>query len=500
MQKVIPHFINGKILDYRNKSTPSIITNPALGTPVGEVYFAEAGLIAEAIAAAKSAYATWSVLPVVKRARILFKFKQLLEENLQNLAEIITVEHGKTLDDAKGEMLRGIEVVEFACGIAYLLKGAYTENVGTQVDSYSVRYPLGICVGFTPFNFPAMVPLWMFPLAIACGNCFILKPSEKVPTLAVRLAELFCKAGLPPGVLQVIHGDKSVVDVLLESPEVHAVSFVGSTPVAKYVYAAAAKFGKRVQALGGAKNHCVVMPDADLESVINSIKGAAFGAAGQRCMSLSVVVAVGEYNADQLVARLIEALNDIRIGNGSKDDVDMGPIQNAAHRDNIIKVLENGIAAGAKLVVDGREFSITKKGKGFFLGPSLFDHVTTDMDLYKQEIFGPVLCLVRVHDLDSAINIINEHAYGNGAAIYTQSGYAARKFSSTVQAGMVGVNVPIPVPMAFYSFGGWKNSMFGHANMYGLEGINFYTKLKTITARWPEIDFEATDFQMPVMN
>jgi len=498
MVKVIPHFVNGKLVEVQHKDNPTIIMNPALGTPSAELYFADPELIQIAIAGAKAAFVSWSAVPVVKRARVLFKFKQLLEENLQSLAEIITAEHGKTLEDAKGEMQRGIEVVEFACGIPHLLKGTFSDNVGTQVDSYTMRHPLGVCAGFTPFNFPAMVPMWMFPLAIACGNSFILKPSEKVPSLSVKLAQLFLQAGLPPGVLQVIHGDKTVVDTLIEDPNVQAISFVGSTPVAKYIYATSAMFGKRVQALGGAKNHCIVMPDADITSAINSIKGAAFGAAGQRCMSISVVVVVGEYMADRVVVELNESLRDIRVGNGSKDNIDMGPIQNATHRDNIIAMIENGIAAGARLIVDGRDFEISKKSKGFFLGPTLFDYVTTDMEIYQKEIFGPVLCVVRATDLDSAIKIVNDHPYGNGAAIYTQSGSAARKFAATVEAGMVGINVPIPVPMAFYSFGGWKQSMYGHANMYGQDGVNFYTKLKTITARWPEISNTMAQFEMPV--
>jgi malonate-semialdehyde dehydrogenase (acetylating)/methylmalonate-semialdehyde dehydrogenase len=499
MQKVIPHFINGNLVYIHAKTPPSIIMNPALGTPIAELYFADAAMIQQAIFGAKSAFKSWAALPVVKRARILFKFKQLLEEKLLDLAEIITAEHGKTLDDAKGEMLRGIEIIEFACGIPHLLKGSFSDNVGTNVDSYTMRQPLGVCVGFTPFNFPAMVPMWMFPIAIACGNCFILKPSEKVPSLSVKLAELFSQAGLPPGVLQVIHGDKTVVDCLLESPDVQAVSFVGSTQVAKYIYATSAKYGKRVQALGGAKNHGIVMPDAELSSAVNSIKGAAFGAAGQRCMSISVVIAVGDYIADMLIAELRETLQDIRIGNGAKDDIDMGPIQNAAHRDNILAMIEKGLTAGAKLVVDGRDFAITKKSKGFFLGPSVFDYVTSDMEIYQQEIFGPVLCIMRAPDLNAALKIINDNAYGNGAAIYTQSGAVAHKFAANVQAGMVGINVPIPVPMAFYSFGGWKQSMFGHANMYGQEGVNFYTKLKTVTARWPEVQ-QYAEYEMPVSN
>lgn len=498
MQRIVPHFVNGKTVAQVNEEAHGSVFNPALGTVIGEVHFADPNLIATAINGAVAAFTAWSALPVVKRARILFKFKELLEDKILELAEIITNEHGKTIDDAKGEILRGIEVVEFACGIPYLLKGSFSENVATQVDSYTLRQPLGVCAGFTPFNFPAMVPMWMFPIAIACGNCFILKPSERVPSLAVKLAELLDQAGLPPGVFQVLHGDKNVVDALIAAPEVQAISFVGSTAVAKQIYQNSALNGKRVQALGGAKNHCVVMPDADIDYAVSSIQGAAFGAAGQRCMSISVVVAVGDYTADLLVAKLSESLHNIRIGNGSKDNVDMGPIQNAMHRDKIITMLNSGVAAGAKLVVDGRDFDIVKKGKGFFLGPSLFDCVTPDMEIYQCEIFGPVLCLVRSPDLATAIKIINDHPYGNGSAIYTQNGAAARQFSHEVQVGMVGVNVPIPVPMAFYSFGGWKDSKFGDANMYGIEGVNFYTKLKTVTSRWPELGHISSGYNIPV--
>ncbi len=498
MQKNIPHFVNGKLVEPRFKDRHLTIMNPALGIPTAELWFADDELITVAIQGALTAYSTWSLVPAVRRVRVLFKFKQLLEDNLLELAEIITAEHGKTIEDAKGEMQRGIEVVEFACGIPHLLKGSFSENVATNVDSYTIRQPLGVCVGFTPFNFPAMVPMWMFPIAIACGNTFILKPSEKVPTLSVELAKLFHEAGLPPGVLQVIHGDKAVVDALLKAPQVQAVSFVGSTAVAKQIYATSAQYGKRVQALGGAKNHCVVMPDADMDMVVSGIRGAAFGAAGQRCMSISVVVAVGEYTADHLAIRLKADLQEIRIGNGAKSGIDMGPVQNAAHRDSIISMIEKGIEAGAHLVVDGRAFEIAQKSKGFFLGPSLFDYVTADMEIYQQEIFGPILCIMRTKDLESAIDIINNHQYGNGTAIYTQSGAAARMFVTNIQSGMVGVNVPIPVPMAFYSFGGWKNSKFGDANMYGPEGVNFYTKLKIVTSRWPELGHDEPTYAMPV--
>jgi len=500
MQKIIGHFINGNLVKKLNFSLSVPVLNPALGSIIADLHFANPSLITEAIDGAKRAFAAWSIVPPVKRARVLFKAKQLIEQHLDDLAQIITEEHGKTLEDAKNEIQRGIEIIEFACGIPNLLKGGFSENAATHVDSYTLRQALGVCVGFTPFNFPAMVPMWMFPIAIACGNTFILKPSEKVPSLSVKLAELFHQAGLPAGVLQVVHGAKEVVDQLLESPDVKAVSFVGSTPVAQYVYAKSAHFGKRVQALGGAKNHCIVMPDADIDYVVNSIKGAAFGAAGQRCMSISVVVTVGDYTADHLVDKLHESLEAIKIGNGTKDKIEMGPIQNEAHRARIISMIESGVASGAKLIIDGREHVEARKSKGFFLGPSLFDYVTADMEIYQQEIFGPVLCVVRTDSLEQAINLINNNPYGNGTAIFTQSGAVARKFSSDVQAGMVGINVPIPVPMAFYSFGGWKQSLFGDSNVYGPESINFYTKLKTVTTRWPNVQENTPDFGMPIVT
>lgn len=491
MQKIIGHFVNGCVVKQLNEGEYAPIINPASGQQIADLHFAKPELTAQAIAVAKAAFSVWSVVPAVKRARILFKFKSLVEEHITALATLISEENGKTLADAINEMLRGIEVIEFACGIPSLQKGNFSENVGTQVDSYTIRQPLGVCVGFTPFNFPAMVPMWMFPIAIACGNSFILKPSEKVPSLAVKLAELFHQAGLPAGVLQVVHGAKKVVDQLLAAPDIHAVSFVGSTAVAQYIYATAASFGKRVQALGGAKNHCVVMPDADIESAVASIKGAAFGAAGQRCMSISVVVTVGDDTAKQFIASLSAELQRINLA-------DIGPIQNENHRAKIISMIDKGVYAGAKLIIDGREHSEFKKSRGFFLGPTLFDNVTTNMGIYQQEIFGPVLCIVRVDTLEQALKIINDNPYGNGTAIFTQSGAVARKFSTEVQVGMVGVNVPIPVPMAFYSFGGWKQSLFGDSNVYGSAAVNFYTKLKTVTTRWPDVQEKMTDFGMPV--
>lgn len=490
MYTAIPHFIHGKIEPSQGiNAYPLPVFNPASGLQIAELYNASPALIAQAINNAKTAFIGWSKTPVTKRTRVLFKYKQLLEEKILELAEIINQENGKTFEDAKTEVLRGIEVVEFACGMPHLIRGNFSNEVATEVDSYSLRQPLGICVGLTPVNFPAMVPMWMFPLAIACGNVFILKPSEKVPTASIKLAELFSQAGLPDGVLQILQGDKFVANILLEHPDVQAISFVGSTPVAKHVYTTGTKHGKRVQALGGAKNHCVIMPDANLEQAVNGLVGSAFGAAGQRCMAVSVAVVVGDKFADTFVNKLINAVKSLDINN-------ISPIQSTAHRDNIILLIKQGIVSSAKLILDGR-VNTKSKAAGFFLGPSVFDYVTADMDIYRQEIFGPVLCIMRVDDLETAIKLINNHQYGNGAAIYTQSGEIAREFTISVQAGMVGVNIPIPVPMAFYSFGGWKQSMFGNSNVYGLEGVNFYTKLKTVTVRWPEVNSQHVNFVMP---
>ncbi len=472
------------------------VTNPATGQVTRRVPLCSEDVIDQAARAASAAFPGWRDAPVLRRARVMQKFLDLMQKNQKSLAAIITGEHGKTLPDAMGEVQRGIEVVEFACGIPQLLKGEFSENVGTGVDIHTVRQPVGVCAGITPFNFPAMVPLWMFPMAIACGNTFILKPSEKVPSAAIRMAELFKEAGLPDGVFNVVHGDKVAVDALLNHPLVNAVSFVGSTPIAKYIYETCARNGKRVQALGGAKNHAVVLPDADLEFSADALIGAAYGSAGERCMAISAVVAVAGA-ADPLISLLKKKAQAIRIGPGDRDGVEMGPLITAEHRDKVSGFVEKGISEKAKVVLDGRK---TGMQEGFFLGPTLFDNVTRDMEVYKNEIFGPVLVVLRVKTLDEAIEIVNANPYGNGTAIFTESGGAARRFQNEVQVGMVGINVPIPVPVAFYSFGGWKNSLFGDLHVHGMEGVKFYTRTKVVTTRWPHQDTPAPGLNMPTLG
>ena len=433
---------------------------------------------------------------------MLYRFKSLLEEHADELASLISRQHGKTHGDALGELERGIEVVEFACGGPHLLKGEVTDSVGTNVDSHSLRQPLGVVAGITPFNFPVMVPLWMFPVAIACGNTFVLKPSERAPSAPVRVAELLSEAGVPDGVLNVVHGDKVAVDALLGHAAVQAVSFVGSTRVARHVYTTGAANGKRVQALGGAKNHMVIMPDADLDKAADALMGAAFGSAGERCMAISVAVPVTDAVADELVARLKARVETLRVGPGDDEETEMGPLVSREHLERVTGYIDSGVSEGADLVVDGRTFEMDREGhrEGFFIAASLFDHVTNDMRIYNEEIFGPVLSIVRVPDYRSAVDLVNGHEYGNGAAIFTRDGDSARSFASEIQAGMVGVNVPIPVPMAFHSFGGWKNSLFGDHHMYGPEGVRFYTRLKTITSRWPGGMKSGADFAMPTMK
>ncbi len=472
------------------------VTNPATGQVTRRVPLCSEDVIDQAAKAASAAFPEWRDAPVLRRARVMQKFLDLMQKNQKSLAAIITGEHGKTLPDAMGSVQRGIEVIEFACGIPQLLKGEYSENVGTAVDTHSLRQPVGVCAGITPFNFPAMVPLWMFPMAIACGNTFILKPSEKVPSASILMAELFKEAGLPDGVFNVVHGDKVAVDALLNHPLVNAVSFVGSTPIAKYIYETCARNGKRVQALGGAKNHAVVLPDADLEFAADALIGAAYGSAGERCMAISAVVAVGSA-ADPLVKLLEKKAKAIKIGPGDKDGVDMGPLVSAQHRDKVASFIARGKAEGAKAVLDG---STPPVKEGFFLGATLFDHVKPDMEIYKQEIFGPVLIVLRAGTLDEAISIVNSNPYGNGAAIFTESGGAARRFANEVQVGMVGINVPIPVPVAFYSFGGWKNSLFGDLHVHGMEGVKFYTRTKVVTTRWPHQDTPAPGLDMPTLG
>jgi malonate-semialdehyde dehydrogenase (acetylating)/methylmalonate-semialdehyde dehydrogenase len=474
--EIVPVWINGRALAPAGRHGE--VFNPATGQVTKQVVFADAALVDAAVKAAAAALPEWRDTPPLRRARILFRFLELLKREQKNLAAIVSEEHGKTLDDALGSVQRGIEVVEFACGIPHLLKGEYSENVGTQVDTHSLRQPVGVCAGITPFNFPVMVPLWMFPMAIACGNTFILKPSEKVPSASVRMAELLKEAGLPDGVFNVVHGDKVAVDSLLHHPNVNAVSFVGSTPIAKYIYETCARTGKRVQALGGAKNHAVVLPDADLEFAAEALTGAAYGSAGERCMAISAVVAVGAA-ADPLVSMLEKRARAIKLG------TDMGPLVTAQHRDKVAGYIDKGVAEKARLVVDGRKPAMKE---GFYLGTSLFDHVTPEMEIYRNEIFGPVLIVLRKNSLEEAIELINKNPYANGTAIFTESGGAARRFAAQIQVGMVGINVPIPVPVAFYSFGGWKSSLFGDLHVHGTESIKFYTRTKVVTTRWPNQD------------
>jgi len=500
MQNVqtMPLWIDGKHKQAASTRAGEI-TNPATGRVTGRVPFCNAADIDAAVQSAQRAFPAWRDSPPLRRARILMRFRELLDQNKDQLAALITAEHGKTLADAGGSVQRGIEVVEFAMGIPHLVKGEHSEEVGTGVDCHSLRQPLGVCAGITPFNFPVMVPLWMFPVALACGNTFVLKPSEKVPSASMRMAELLKQAGLPDGVFNVVHGDKEAVDALLNHPGVKALSFVGSTPIAKYIYETAAKNGKRVQALGGAKNHAVVLPDADTEFAADALMGAAYGSAGERCMAISAVVAVGEA-ADPLVAKLKEKASKLKIGPGDGQDMDMGPLVTRAHRDKVASYVDKGVAEGAKLVLDGRGLTVTEYQDGNFLGASLFDHVTTDMTIYKDEIFGPVLVVLRAKTLDDAIRMINANPYANGTAVFTRSGGAARKFEREIEVGMVGINVPIPVPIAFFSFGGWRNSLFGDQHVHGMEGVRFYTRGKVVTSRWPDANALPTGLNMPTLG
>ena len=495
---IIKHFVGGKVIDGSSQRKGQVF-NPATGEQESEVILASKLDLDKTVEIAKKAFETWSLKPALQRARIMFKFKELIENNFDELTKLIVSEHGKVYEDAKGSLIRGLEVVEFACGIPHVLKGEFSENVGTNVDSYSMRQPLGVAAGITPFNFPAMVPMWMFPLAIACGNTFILKPSEKDPSCPMRLAELLHEAGLPAGVFNVVNGDKEVVDAILSNNDIKAVSFVGSTPIAKYIYENAAKNEKRVQALGGAKNHLVVMPDCDLEGAVNGLMGAAYGSAGERCMAQSVAVAVGDIG-DELVSRLVKKAEALKIGPGMDKSSEMGPLVTKQHLEKVKGYVDLGVKEGAKLALDGRDLKLQGYENGFYIGGCLFDHVTTDMRIYKEEIFGPVLSVVRVKTFEEATKMINEHEYGNGVSIYTRDGDAGRTFASKIQVGMVGINVPIPVPMAFHSFGGWKRSLFGDSGMHGMEGIKFYTKLKTITSRWPSGIRSNPEFIMPTME
>ncbi|HEX8909571.1 MAG TPA: CoA-acylating methylmalonate-semialdehyde dehydrogenase [Anaeromyxobacteraceae bacterium] len=494
-EQEIGHFVGGRRVAGRSGRTGDVF-NPATGRRSGRVAFASTEEVRAAVAAARAALPEWAATPPVVRARVLFKFRDLLEAHRAEVAALVTAEHGKTLDDAAGSVTRGLEVVEFACGIPHLLKGEFTDNVGRSIDSWSIRQPVGVCAGITPFNFPIMVPLWMAPVAIACGNTFILKPSEKDPSPSLRMAELFKQAGLPDGVLNVVNGDKEAVDALLTDPDVAAVSFVGSTAIAEYIYRTAAAHGKRVQALCGAKNHMVVMPDADLDQAVDALMGAAYGSAGERCMAISVAVAVGSAGKP-LVERLEKRVRELKIGPGSGKGVEMGPLVTKQHLDKVRGYVEQGVREGAELVVDGRGLRVDGHADGFFLGGCLFDHVKPEMRIYREEIFGPVLSVVRAPDFDTALQLTSDHEYGNGAAIFTRDGDAARTFSQNVRAGMVGVNIPIPVPLAFHSFGGWKRSNFGDRNAYGPEGVGFYTRLKTVTARWPTGIRAGAEFVMP---
>lgn len=484
MAYTIKHYIEGAWTADADASMHPIY-NPATGEQSGEVAFATDQDIANAVEAAQSAFHDWSTTTPLKRARVIFKFKDLLEAHSDELAELVTAEHGKTLADAKGSVARGIELTEFICGVPNMLKGSYSENVGTEVDSYTIRQPLGVCVGVTPFNFPVMVPIWMFVPAIACGNTFILKPSEKDPSAPMRMAELMQEAGLPDGVLNVVHGDKNTVDALITHEKVQAVSCIGSTPVAEHIYQTAVGKGKRAQAFGGAKNHCIVMPDADLDEAASAIAGAAFGSAGERCMAISVAVVVGDKIADALLEKLEANSKQLRISSGTEEDVDMGPLVTAEHRQRVVDYINKGVEEGATLVVDGREFRADDYPNGFFLGACIFDNVATTMRIYQEEIFGPVLCIVRVPDFASALRLVNEHPFGNGTAIFTRDGDTAHTFATQVQVGMVGINVAIPVPVAYHAFGGWKRSVFGDTSLHSEESVRFYTKSKTVTQRWP---------------
>ena len=499
MTDIIQHYVNGRVVEGKSGRFGDVY-NPAIGEVVRQVSFASTAEVREAVKAASAAFPAWAATPPLRRARVMFRLKQLLEDNLDELARLVTEEHGKTVEDANGSTTRGIEVVEFACGIPQLLKGDFTAEVGPNIDSYSMRQPLGVVAGITPFNFPAMIPLWMSPIAIACGNTFILKPSEKDPSFAMRLAELYKEAGLPDGVFNVVQGDKEAVNAILTDPDIAAVSFVGATATAEYIYHTGCAHNKRVQALGGAKNHMVIMPDADMDQVSDAIMGAAYGSAGERCMAISVAVAVGDKVADTLIDNLTPRVQALKVGPGIDPEVEMGPLVTKEHYDKVMGYIDTGIKEGASLVLDGRKINLQGYEKGYFMGGSIFDKVTTDMSIYTDEIFGPVLSVVRAKDYAEAAKMVNDHEYGNGTAIFTRDGDAARSFASSIKVGMVGVNVPIPVPVAYHSFGGWKRSLFGDHHMHGEEGVRFYTKLKTVTARWPTGIRAGAEYTIPVLG
>jgi malonate-semialdehyde dehydrogenase (acetylating) / methylmalonate-semialdehyde dehydrogenase len=494
----IHHWINGQ-LSTGNSGRFGDVYNPACGELQAKVALATPAEVDMAVSAAAAASPGWAAQPPLRRARVLFRFREIFEQRLDEVAALLTSEHGKVFSDAKGEAMRGLEVIEFATGIPQLLKGEFTEQVGPGIDSWSVRQPLGVVAGITPFNFPAMVPMWMFPIALACGNTFVLKPSERDPSASLLLAEMLKEAGLPDGVFNVVQGDKVAVDALLAHPKIQAVSFVGSTPIAEYVYREGTRHGKRVQALGGAKNHMIVMPDADLDQAADALVGAAYGSAGERCMAISVAVTVGSATADTLLGKLKQRIGNLQMGDGMKEGAELGPLVTKPHLERVTGYVQLGQDEGAELVVDGRENPLAK-GQGFFLGACLFDHVRPEMKIYREEIFGPVLGVVRVNNFETALQMINEHEYGNGTSIFTRDGDTARDFVHRVQVGMVGVNVPIPVPMAFHSFGGWKRSLFGDQSIYGPEGVRFYTRLKTVTSRWPTGIRTGVDTSMPILG
>ena len=494
--QTIQNAIGGKLIESRSTRTQPVF-NPATGEPSATLPLSTIEEINAAVASAKAAFPAWAHTPPMKRARILFRFKQLLDQHADDLAREISREHGKVHDDALGEVARGIDCVDFACGIPHLLKGEFSRNVGPNIDTYSDRQPLGVVAGITPFNFPAMVPMWMYPLAIAAGNTFVLKPSERDPSAPMLAWKLFMEAGLPEGVFNIVHGDKEAVDTLLDHPDVKAVSFVGSTPIAEYVYRRGTAAGKRVQALGGAKNHMIIMPDADMNQAADALMGAGYGSAGERCMAISVAVPVGEETADALVAALKPRVESLKIGPATDKDSQMGPIVSRAQRDKIVSYIDSGVAEGADLVVDGRGFKLQGYENGFFVGGTLFDRVKPDMKIYREEIFGPVLSVVRAQSYQDAVDLIHGHEYANGTSIFTRDGDAAREFADKIEVGMVGINVPIPVPVAYHSFGGWKRSLFGDHAIYGPEGVHFYTRLKTITKRWPAGIKEGADFHFP---
>lgn len=495
----IHHFIGGKVVPGESGRKQAVF-NPATGEQIGEVMLASKAEVDKAVDAAQAALPGWSATPPLQRARVMFRFKELVERHRAELGEMLSKEHGKVAADADGELTRGIEVVEFACGIPHLLKGDFSENVGTNVDAYAMRLPLGVCAGITPFNFPAMVPMWMFPMAIACGNTFILKPSERDPSVGIRLAELMLEAGAPAGVLNVVNGDKEAVDGILTHPNIQAVSFVGSTPIAEYVYHTGTHHNKRVQALGGAKNHMIVMPDADMDQATDALMGAGYGSAGERCMAISVAVPVGDGTAEALLERLAPRVRGLKVGPYHDPEAEMGPIVTKQAHERIEGLIDSGVEEGAELVVDGRGLKLQGYENGYFMGGSLFDKVTTDMRIYKEEIFGPVLSMVRADSYGDALQMVNDHEYGNGTAIFTRDGDAARDFVMNAKIGMVGVNVPIPVPVAYHSFGGWKRSLFGDHHMHGPEGVRFYTRMKAVTSRWPTGIRSGADFSIPTMR